>query len=266
MTSDVPSSSAALSATHVSDAFGAELPPWPQVDFAEFGAIETVPLSRLQKLTGGYLSRNWLTIPHVTHHDDADITELEHERQKSNAADPAVKFSLLPYLIKAVVAALEAFPQFNASLDASGKNLVLKKYFHIGVAVDTKFGLLVPVLRDCDSKGIPELGQELATLSAKAREKGLTMAEMSGGCFSISSLGGLGGTGFTPIINAPEVAILGVTRTVTRPRPTADDGIEWRQMLPLSLSYDHRVVNGADAARFTAFLARTLENLKGPGT
>lgn len=262
MTSDVSSTRAAAPATHTPGTIGADLPPWPQVDFAEFGAIETQPLSRLQKLAGAYLSRNWLTIPHVTHHDDADITELERERRAHNSANPEARVTFLPYLIKAVVAALKAFPQFNASLDASGKNLVLKKYFHIGVAVDTKFGLLVPVLRDCDSKSIAQLGGELAALSAKARDKGLSMAEMSGGCFTISSLGGLGGTGFTPIINAPELAILGVTQTQSKPRPAADGGVEWRRTLPLSLSYDHRVVNGADAARFTAFLARALEDPK----
>jgi len=237
---------------------GANLPPWPQVDFAEFGEIEVKPVSRIQKLTGAFLSRNWLTIPHVTHQDDADITTLETFRKAYNEGGAAVKLTPLVFLIKAAVRALQAFPQFNASLDGDGKNLVLKKYFHIGVAVDTRFGLLVPVLRDCDKKSVLELAAELTAVSLKAREKGLSMAEMSGGCFSISSLGGIGGTGFTPIINAPEVAILGVTKTRLTPQPSDDGGVEWRKKLPLSLSYDHRVINGADAARFTALIATLL--------
>src|SRR5579859_2970164 len=237
---------------------GAHLPPWPQVDFAEFGEIEVKPVSRIQKLTGAFLSRNWLTIPHVTHQDDADITNLEAFRKAYNDGGATVKLTPLVFLIKAAVRALQAFPQFNASLDGDGKNLVLKKYFHIGVAVDTRFGLLVPVLRDCDKKSILELAAELTAVSSKAREKGLSMAEMSGGCFSISSLGGIGGTGFTPIINAPEVAILGVTKTRLMPQASDDGGVDWRKTLPLSLSYDHRVINGADAARFTALIATLL--------
>ena len=238
--------------------FGSDLPAWPQVDFGEFGEIETRPLSRVQALTGKYMARNWVMIPHVTHHDDADITELDVRRKALNEAGATTRLTLLPYLIKAVVGALQSLPQFNASLDGSGRNLVLKKYFHIGVAVDTKFGLLVPVLRDCDRKTIHELAAELQTISAKARDKGLAMSEMTGGCFTISSLGSFGGTAFTPIVNAPEVAILGVTRTQEKPRRGAGDAIDWRQMLPLSLSYDHRVINGADAARFTARLAELL--------
>lgn len=241
--------------------FGSDLPAWPQVDFSEFGEVESRPLSRIQKLTAQYMSRNWVMIPHVTHQDDADITVLESQRKARNAAGEAVKLTLLPYLIKAVVEALKAFPQFNASLDGSGKNLVLKKYFHIGVAVDTRFGLLVPVLRDCDRKSVAELAAELQSISLKAREKGLSMAEMSGGCFTISSLGSFGGTAFTPIVNAPEVAILGVTRAQEKPRRGAGDQIDWRLVLPLSLSYDHRVVNGADAARFTAKLAELLADV-----
>lgn len=239
-------------------AFGSDLPAWPQVDFSEFGEIETRPLSRVQALTGKYMARNWVMIPHVTHHDEADITALEVQRKALNDAGAATKLTLLPYLIKAVVGALQSLPQFNASLDGSGKNLVMKKYFHIGVAVDTRFGLLVPVLRDCDSKSIAELAAELQAISTKARDKGLSMAEMSGGCFTISSLGSVGGTAFTPIVNAPEVAILGVTRTQEKPRRGSGDAIEWRQSLPLSLSYDHRVINGADAARFAAKLAQLL--------
>ncbi|TLX71332.1 dihydrolipoamide acetyltransferase [Pseudomonas nicosulfuronedens] len=269
MSADVPVSAGNAKPTAAAQpptTFGSDLPVWPQVDFSEFGEVESRPLSRVQKLTAQYMSRNWVMIPHVTHQDDADITALEHQRKARNAAGEAVKLTLLPYLIKAVVEALKAFPQFNASLDGSGKNLVLKKYFHIGVAVDTRFGLLVPVLRDCDRKSVAELAAELQAISLKARDKGLSMAEMSGGCFTISSLGSFGGTGFTPIVNAPEVAILGVTRTQEKPRRGADDGIDWRQVLPLSLSYDHRVINGADAARFTARLAEllgTVEALEG---
>jgi pyruvate dehydrogenase E2 component (dihydrolipoamide acetyltransferase) len=242
-------------------AFGSDLPQWPQVDFSEFGEVESKPLSRVQKLTAQYMSRNWVMIPHVTHNDEADITALEAQRKARNTSGEATKLTLLPYLIKAVVEALKSFPQFNASLDGSGKNLVLKKYFHIGVAVDTRFGLLVPVLRDCDKKSLSELAAELQSISTKARDKGLSMAEMSGGCFTISSLGSFGGTSFTPIVNAPEVAILGVTRADDKPRRGVNDVIDWRLMLPLSLSYDHRVINGADAARFTAKLAQLLADV-----
>lgn len=242
-------------------AFGSDLPLWPQVDFSEFGEVESKPLSRVQKLTAQYMSRNWVMIPHVTHNDEADITGLELQRKARNAAGEATKLTLLPYLIKAVVAALKAFPQFNASLDGSAKNLVLKKYFHIGVAVDTRFGLLVPVLRDCDKKSLAQIAAELQSISTQARDKGLGMAQMSGGCFTISSLGSFGGTSFTPIVNAPEVAILGVTRAEDKPRRGANDAIDWRLMLPLSLSYDHRVINGADAARFTAKLADLLADV-----
>ncbi|MBB6290721.1 pyruvate dehydrogenase E2 component (dihydrolipoamide acetyltransferase) [Pseudomonas sp. SJZ103] len=242
-------------------AFGSDLPLWPQVDFSEFGEVESKPLSRVQKLTAQYMSRNWVMIPHVTHNDEADITALELQRKARNAAGEAIKLTLLPYLIKAVVAALKAFPQFNASLDGSGKNLVLKKYFHIGVAVDTRFGLLVPVLRDCDKKSLAQIAAELHSISTQARDKGLSMAQMSGGCFTISSLGSFGGTSFTPIVNAPEVAILGVTRADDKPRRGANDAIDWRLTLPLSLSYDHRVINGADAARFTAKLAQLLADV-----
>ncbi|TDN59227.1 2-oxo acid dehydrogenase subunit E2 [Paraburkholderia sp. BL10I2N1] len=258
ISSPVPTTAPAAVPGSAPAGIGANLPPWPQIDFAEFGEVEVTPVSRIQKLTGAFLSRNWLAIPHVTHQDDADITTLEAFRKAYNEAGPSVKLTPLVFLIKAVVRALQAFPQFNASLDGDGKNLVLKKYFHIGVAVDTRFGLLVPVLRDCDKKSVVQLAVELAAVSQKAREKGLSMAEMSGGCFSISSLGGFGGTGFTPIINAPEVAILGATKTRLTPQPSADGGVDWRKMLPLSLSYDHRVINGADAARFTACIATML--------
>jgi len=237
---------------------GSQLPTWPKVDFASFGEVEVKPLSRIQQMAAGFLARNWVTIPHVTHHDEADVTELEALRRDMISRREDVKITMLACIIKAAVAALEKFPTFNSSLDASIKQLVLKKYFHIGVAVDTPTGLLVPVVRDCNKKSVVQLGQEVAELSAKARAKGLAMSEMSGGCFSISSLGAIGGTAFTPIINAPEVAILGAARTAWKPRRAQDGGVEWRLMLPLSLSYDHRVLNGADAARFTRFLSEIL--------
>lgn len=238
-------------------AFGSGLPPWPRVDFAAFGEVEVKPMSRIQQMGAGFLARNWVMIPHVTHHDDADVTALENLRKTLGSSSGDVKITALPFLIKAAVAALKKFPTFNASLDDSGKSLVFKKYFHIGVAVDTPMGLLVPVIKDCDKKGIVELAREVAAISSKARTKGLTLAEMSGGCFSISSLGAIGGTAFTPIINAPEVAILGVTTTAWKPQ-RKDDAIDWCLMLPLSLSYDHRVINGAEAARFTRYLAEML--------
>jgi pyruvate dehydrogenase E2 component (dihydrolipoamide acetyltransferase) len=238
--------------------FGADLPPWPQADFASFGEIEVKPLPRMRRIAAGFLARNWVMIPHVTHQDEADISELEVQRKAINAGDAAVKLTLLPFLVKAVVATLQAHPQFNASLDVASGNVVYKKYFHIGIAVDTPNGLLVPVIRDCDRKSLAELGREIAAISEKARTKGLALAEMSGGCFSISSLGGIGGTAFTPIINAPEVAILGVCKAQWKPTRAADDAIAWQLMLPLSLSYDHRLINGADAARFTRHLAGVL--------
>ena len=233
---------------------GAGLPAWPAVDFSAFGEVEVKPLSRIQGLTAGFLSRNWLTIPHVTHQDDADITALEAWRK-----DPASpKFSPLAFFAKALVSGLKAFPQFNASLDASAKNLVLKKYFHVGIAIDTPRGLVVGVVRDCDTKSVATIAGDIAALSEKARGRGLPMTEMEGGCMSISSLGGIGGTGFTPIVNAPEVAILGITKAEWKPRRAADDAIEWRLKAPLSLSYDHRVINGADAARFLRHLDAVL--------
>jgi pyruvate dehydrogenase E2 component (dihydrolipoamide acetyltransferase) len=240
---------------------GLSLLPWPKVDFAKFGEIETRPLSRIKKISGANLARNWAMIPHVTQQDEADITEMEAFRRKLAEEHKDVKITPLVFLIKAVVAALKKFPHFNASLDESGENLVLKKYFHVGIAVDTPDGLVVPVIRDCDRKGMLELAAEMAEISRKAREKKLGPADMSGGCFSISSLGGIGGTGFTPIVNAPEVAILGVSRSSTKP---VWDGkaFQPRLMLPLSLSYDHRVIDGADAARFTSYLAQVLGDLR----
>ena len=235
-----------------------ELPPWPQVDFASFGEVESKPLSRIQKLTAGYLTRNWTMIPHVTHNDEADVTRMEELREELAARHTGVKISPLVFLMKAVVGALRAFPQFNASLDANSANVIYKKYFHVGVAVDTPMGLLVAAIRDCDKKNLVELAREVAAVSKKAREKGLTMPEMSGGCFTVSSLGGIGGTSFTPIINAPEVAILGACRSQWKPTRAVDDTVAWRLMLPLSLSYDHRLINGADAAKFTRNLAQSL--------
>jgi pyruvate dehydrogenase E2 component (dihydrolipoamide acetyltransferase) len=232
---------------------GAGLPAWPDIDFAAFGEVEIQALGRIQGLTAGFLTRNWLSIPHVTHHDDADITALEVLRP---TLDP--KPSGLAFFTKALVSGLKAFPRFNASLDATAKNLVLKKYFHIGIAIDTPRGLVVGVVRDCDRKPVAEIASEIAALSTKARSRGLPMTDMEGGCMSISSLGAIGGTGFTPIVNAPEVAILGITKAEWRPRRGAGQEIEWRLMAPLSLSYDHRVINGADAARFMRHLNDVL--------
>jgi pyruvate dehydrogenase E2 component (dihydrolipoamide acetyltransferase) len=235
----------------------------PVVDFAKFGAIETKPLSRIKKIAGANLHRNWVTIPHVTQFDEADITELEAFRKELGVeyAKQSIKITPLAFLLKAAVVALQKFPEFNASLDASGENLMLKQYFHIGVAVDTPDGLMVPVLRDVDKKGIVQLAKELGEISAKAREKKITAADMQGGCFSISSLGGIGGTAFTPIINAPEVAILGVSKAIIKPMHQ-DDTFVARLMLPLSLSYDHRVIDGAAAARFTVYLAQVLADTR----
>jgi len=238
---------------------GLDLIPWPKVDFAKFGAVESRPLTRIQKLSGANLARNWAMIPHVTQNDDADITEMEAFRKKLGEENKDTKVTPLVFLIKAAVAALKKFPNFNASLE--GDSLVLKQYFHIGIAVDTPDGLVVPVIRDADRKGLLELARELGEISAKARDKKLSPADMQGGCFSISSLGGIGGTGFTPIINAPEVAILGVSRSAMKPVWNGQ-AFEPRLLLPLSLSYDHRVIDGAAAARFTAYLAHVLGDLR----
>jgi pyruvate dehydrogenase E2 component (dihydrolipoamide acetyltransferase) len=240
-------------------AFGADLPSWPEVDFAAFGEVETQPLSRIQGLTASFLSRNWLTIPHVTHQDDVDITLLEGFRQQA-ASEGARAPSPLAFFAKALASALKAFPKFNASLDGSAKRLVLKKYFHIGIAIDTPKGLVVGVVRDCDRKSVAEIAAAITDLSTRARARGLPMSDMEGGCMSISSLGGIGGTGFTPIVNAPEVAILGITKAEWKPMRGAGDAIEWRLKAPLSLSYDHRVINGADAARFLRHLDELLAN------
>jgi len=242
---------------------GAGIPPMPEVDFSRWGLIDTKPISRIQRLSGRYLHRAWLNIPHVTHHDDADITELESFRQslKQDKAHSGTRITILSFLMRAVVSALKAFPTFNASLSTDGESLILKQYFHIGVAVDTDNGLVVPVIRDVDSKGIVQLAKELAEISARARDGKLKPGEMQGGCMSISSLGGIGGTAFTPIVNAPEVAILGVTRSRMTPIWSGTE-FQPRLMLPLDLSYDHRVIDGAQAARFMAFLSAALEDAR----
>jgi len=239
------------------------LPAWPDVDFAKFGPVEVKPLSRIQKLSGPYLHRNWISIPHVTQFDEADITDLEAFRkaQTAETEKKGFKLTMLAFMIKACVTALRQYPQFNASLDKSGESVVIKKYFHIGVAVDTPGGLVVPVVRDADRKGVFDLARELSEISKLARDGKLKAGDMQGGTFSISSLGGLGGTAFTPIINAPEVAILGVSRGAMRP---VWNGKEFtpRLMLPLALSYDHRAIDGATAARFSTTLVSVLSDIR----
>jgi pyruvate dehydrogenase E2 component (dihydrolipoamide acetyltransferase) len=240
---------------------GMELLPWPTVDFAKFGPVEAKPLSRIKKISGANLHRNWVRIPHVTNNDEADITDLEALRTELNSefAKSGVKFTALAFMIKAATVALKQFPEFNASLD--GDQLVYKKYFNIGFAADTPNGLVVPVLKNADQKGIIDIAKESAELAGKAREGKLGPAEMQGGCFSISSLGGIGGGHFTPIINAPEVAILGVGRSVMKPVWNGTS-FEPRLMLPLSLSYDHRVIDGALAARFNALMVKLLADMR----
>ena len=257
---------AAPSAVSAGAGGGLNLIPWPKVDFAKFGEIESKPLSRIQKISGANLARNWAMIPHVTQFDDADITDLEdlrvalnNENAKAIAAGKAGKVTMLAFMIKASVAALKKYPTFNASLD--GDNLVLKQYYNIGFAADTPNGLVVPVLRDADKKGVMQIAAEMGELAAAARDGKLKPEQMQGGCFTISSLGGIGGTAVTPIINAPEVAILGVSKSDMKP---VWDGKQFvpRMILPLSLSYDHRVIDGAAAARFTAHLAQLLADLR----
>jgi pyruvate dehydrogenase E2 component (dihydrolipoamide acetyltransferase) len=235
--------------------------PWPQVDFTKFGPVERKDLSRIKKISGANLHRNWVVIPHVTNHDDADITELEAFRVQLNKENEksGIKVTMLAFLIKASVAALKKFPEFNASLD--GEQIVLKQYYHIGFAADTPNGLVVPVIKDADKKGILQISKEMSELAAKAREGKLGPADMSGGCFSISSLGGIGGRYFTPIINAPEVAILGVCKSSTEPKWDGK-AFQPRLMLPLSLSWDHRVIDGAAAARFNAYLGAVLADFR----
>jgi pyruvate dehydrogenase E2 component (dihydrolipoamide acetyltransferase) len=240
---------------------GLDLPPWPAIDFSRFGEIERVPRSRIQKISGPILARNWMMIPHVTHNDEADITDLEAWRKQLNDehARDGVKVTMVSFLVVAAVAALKEFETFNASLD--GEDLVLKRYYNIGFAADTPGGLVVPVIKDADKKGLLQIARDLSELSGKAREGKLSPSDMQGATFTISSLGGIGGTSFTPIINAPEVAILGVTRSVMKP---VWDGREFvpRLMVPLSLSYDHRVIDGALAARFMVHLVKVLSDLR----
>ncbi|MGB3450485.1 MAG: dihydrolipoyllysine-residue acetyltransferase [Giesbergeria sp.] len=240
---------------------GLNLLPWPKVDFAKFGPIERKDISRIKKISGANLHRNWVVIPHVTNHDDADITELEAFRVQLNKENEksGVKVTMLAFMIKAAVAALKKFPEFNASLD--GEQLVFKNYFHIGFAADTPNGLMVPVIKDADKKGIFEISQEMGELAKKAREGKLSPAEMSGGCFSISSLGGIGGRYFTPIINAPEVAIMGVCKSSIEPQWDGKQFVP-RLSLPLSLSWDHRVIDGAAAARFNVYFASLLADFR----
>ncbi|MGH7987697.1 MAG: dihydrolipoyllysine-residue acetyltransferase [Candidatus Binataceae bacterium] len=237
------------------------LPPWPKVDFAKFGPVEVKPLSRIRKLAGSNLARNWVMIPHVTHFDEADVTELEEFRRQLNEGRAAegVKLTILAFVLKACVAALGEFPEFNASLEGGG--LVLKRYFHLGVAVDTADGLIVPVLRDADRKGVLEIANEIAELSASARAGKLKITDIQGGSFTVSNLGGFGGTAFTPIINAPEVAILGLSTAALKP-VYRDGALAPRLIMPVSLSYDHRVIDGAMAARFTSYLCAILRDLR----
>jgi pyruvate dehydrogenase E2 component (dihydrolipoamide acetyltransferase) len=243
---------------------GLAIPRLPEIDFSQWGEIETVRLNRINQLTGEFLHRNWLNIPHVTQFDQADITDLEAFRQELNLEQEkikAAKITPLVFIMKAVVAGLKAYPRFNSSLDPSGEMLIQKKYYHIGIAVDTPDGLVVPIIRDVDKKSLLQLSDDLKEVSTKARERRLKPADLQGSCFSISSLGGIGGTHFTPIINAPDVAILGISKSSMQP---IWNGKEFtpRLMLPLSLSYDHRVIDGADGARFTTFLAKMLGDIR----
>jgi pyruvate dehydrogenase E2 component (dihydrolipoyllysine-residue acetyltransferase) len=256
-----PAAAAATGAPAATDGAGLGLLPWPKVDFEKFGEVDRVPLSRIKKISGANLHRNWVMIPHVTHYDEADITDLEAFRKQTNEAHAkeGVKVTMVALMIKAVTASLQAMPNFNASLD--GDDLVLKRYMNIGFAADTPNGLVVPVIKAADQKGILDIARELTELSGAARAGKLKSADMQGGTFSISSLGGIGGTGFTPLINAPEVAILGVAKSATKP---VWNGSEFRPRLivPLCLSYDHRVIDGAEGARFCAHLAQVLTDLR----
>ncbi len=242
---------------------GLSMPTAPQIDFTQFGEIELKPLNKIKRITGAHLHRSWITVPHVTQFDEADITDLEAFRkaEAAKAQSAGYKLTVLAFVCKVVSKALVAFPQFNASLDAKGENLIYKQYVNIGIAVDTPNGLVVPVIKSVNSLSITDIAKEMARLSARAREKGLTPADMSGGCFSISSLGGIGGTAFTPIVNSPEVAILGLSRASIKPVYQSGE-FKPRLILPLSLSYDHRVIDGAEAAHFTRFLAEHLSDIR----
>jgi pyruvate dehydrogenase E2 component (dihydrolipoamide acetyltransferase) len=233
---------------------------WPMVDHAKYGAIDTVPLSRVQKVGASFLHRNWIRIPHVFHQDEADVSALEALRKRYAAARPGEKISTLAFIARGVALTLRGHPRFNASLDLSNDALVLKRYVHIGIAIDTPAGLVLGVVRDCDRRPVAAIAGDIAALAEKANKKGLAYPDMVGGSFSLSSLGANGGTSFTPIINAPEVAILGLSRNIRRPTEGAGGAVIWRDVLPLSLSYDHRANNGADAARFMTDLRRLLED------
>jgi len=242
---------------------GLGVAPMPEIDFSQWGEVESKELTKINKLTGQFLHRNWVTVPHVTQFDEADITDLEDFRKSMVAEykDQGIKITMLVFLMKAVVSALKQFPRFNSSLDATGEHLIYKKYFNVGIAVDTPDGLVVPVVQNVDRKTLVELATELGEISVKARNRKLKPSDMQGGCITISSLGGLGGTKFTPIVNLPEVAILGVSRSKIQPVWNGKE-FEPRMILPLSLSYDHRVIDGADGARFTTFLSRVLSDTR----
>ena len=251
----------ALSSPRVAE--GGGIPPIPQIDFARFGQIETIDLTRIRARGAENLHRSWLNIPHVTQHDEADVTDLEAFREglKAEAQSKGIKLTPLAFIVKAVIATLKAFPSFNASLDPSIRRLIVKRYYHIGLAVDTPDGLVVPVLRDADQKGVFDVAKEIEVLSQKAQQGKLAMTDLQGGSFSVSSLGAIGGTGFTPIINSPEVAILGLSRVAMKPRWNGSE-FEPRKMLPMSLSYDHRAINGAEAGRFVTTLCQTLADMR----
>ncbi|CAK0780391.1 Dihydrolipoyllysine-residue acetyltransferase component of pyruvate dehydrogenase complex [Gammaproteobacteria bacterium] len=268
LTTPMVASGASLHGEKGTGPMGIRLPELPVVDFSAFGPVEVRPLSRIQRLSGPNLHRNALAIPHITQFDEADITELESFRQAAETTPPTtsadetkIRLTLLAFLMKATVAALRRYPQFNAALDQSGENLILKSYFHIGVAVDTAYGLVVPVIREVDRKGLWDLAAELAVVSDKARARKLMPDDMQGGCFTLSSLGGIGGSHFTPIINAPEVAILGIGRATMKP-VWQNNAFVPRRMLPLSLSYDHRVIDGAAGARFITYLSQLLGDIR----
>jgi len=253
----------ALSQGGASNKGGLGVAPMPEIDFSQWGEIETLPLTKINKLTGEFLHRNWVTIPHVTQFDEADITDMEAFRKDMAAEykEKGIRITPLVFMMKAVVSALKELPRFNSSLDPAGENLILKNYYNVGIAVDTPDGLVVPVVKDVDRKSLVDLAVELGEISIKARDKKLKPSDMQGGSITISSLGGIGGTKFTPIVNAPEVAILGVSRSKMQPVWNGTE-FEPRLMLPLSLSYDHRVIDGADGARFTTFLSRVLSDTR----
>jgi len=255
---------AAMSSPGAAATGGLAVPAMPEIDFSRFGEIEVVPLSRIRKISGAHLHRSWVSVPHVTQFDEANITDLEAFRKSlaKEAEKKGVRLTLLVFMMKALVASMQEFPDFNASLEAGGDRLILKKYFHIGVAVDTPNGLVVPVIRDVDQKGLYDLAGELAATAARAREGKLSPTDMQGGCFTISSLGGIGGTQFTPIVNAPEVAILGIARAKMQPVYAADGSFTPGLILPLALSYDHRVIDGAQGARFTSYLSQVITDIR----